>query len=340
VVRVPIRAAREQYLMVIEGGLPVAFAWPAVIHIVMAGAGELGSGLPAPRVPALTAGIDPASGGDAEFPVILLGHGLKRGYYVAERLVWRLPATVIETVSPPPVAGLTHAVQTDEGDCYWVADPAWLLDSVAEPSLEVPPAPPWTPPPVRALDPADVAPIELSFDEVVPLGMLEPPPSDAARAAEAREAAPPAPPSAAPTTAPAPSAPATGFRAALVAEDSITASIFLARLLEQQGYLVRTVDSAVDLARELARGDWALVCVDVELPDGRGRDYLRAVREAHEHAHARHPGPATLVALVRDPDDLADAQAAGIPRVLRKPVTREALELLLRRVDSGAGGAS
>jgi 5,10-methylenetetrahydrofolate reductase len=64
------------------------------------------------------------------------------------------------------------------------------------------------------------------------------------------------------------------------------------------------------------------------------------VREAHERAHARHPGPATLVALVRDPDDLADAQAAGIPRVLRKPVTREALELLLRRVDSGAGGAS
>ncbi len=355
-VRVPIDAAREQYLMVIEGGLPVAFAWPAVIHIVMAGAGELGSGLPAPRVPAFAAGAEPAAGAAAEFPVVLLGHGLKRGYYVADRLVWRLPASPIETVTPPPVAGLTHAVQTDEGDCYWVADPAWLLQSVAEPSLEVAPAPAWAPPPepVRALDEADVAAIELLPDEVEPLGAPEPAPRDEfVRAADAahspavepppapaREAAPSATPSVTTSADQGTPAPAAVFRAALVAEDSITASIFLARLLEQQGYLVRTVDSAADLARELARGDWALVCVDVELPDGRGRDHLRAVRETHERAHAGHPGPSALVALVRDREDLAEAQAAGISRVLRKPVTREALEQFLLRMGARAGGAS
>ena len=82
------------------------------------------------------------------------------------------------------------------------------------------------------------------------------------------------------------------------------------------------------------------MCVDVELPDGRGCDHLRAVREAHERAHAAHPGPAALVALVRDPEDVAEAQAAGISRVLRKPFDKEALVELLRRVGVLAGGVA
>jgi len=129
-----------------------------------------------------------------------------------------------------------------------------------------------------------------------------------------------------------------GSRAALVAEDSITASIFLARLLEQQGFLVRTVGTAAELAAELARGDWALICVDVELPDGQGREHLRAVREASERLQAAGAGPVALIALVRDPDDVAEAQAAGITRALRKPFNREGLEILLRRIGAIAGG--
>ena len=408
VVRVPIHAAREQFLMVIEGGLPVAFAWPAVIHIVMASADELNAGLSAPRVPALIAGAGPTAGegaaGAPEFPVVLLGRGLKRGYYVADRLVWRLPAIPIETVEPPPLAGLTHAVQTEEGDCYWVADPAWLLQSVADPVLEVPPPAAWSPPPepIRILGDDDVSLIELLPSEVEPFSTAEPhaasaiapvpepviapvpepepesvfeavpepepePVFEAVPKPEPEpviEALPPTPPApetsfrahppqcpARPAAAtvvpgepreaqPAPPARASGFRAALVAEDSITASIFLARLLEQHGFLVRTVDTAAELARELGRGDWALVCVDVELPDARGRDHLRAVREAHERAQAAHPGLAALVALVRDPEDVAEAQAAGISRVLRKPFNREALEQLLRRMGAIAGGAA
>jgi CheY-like chemotaxis protein len=387
VVRVPTQAAREQYLMVIEGGLPVAFAWPAVIHIVMASSAELSAGLSAPRVPALVEGAGPAAGdtGAAEFPVVLLGLGLKRGYYVAERLVWRLPAVAIETVAPPPLAGLSHAVQTEEGDCYWVADPAWLLQSIEPPALEVPPASAWAPPPPPpVLADADVNMIELLPDEVEPLSAAAPratePPAPAAPAIAppsppepATEASPPAaapappqpepvseasapaaaplrpaatpppaaaPPREAPATSPSapPAAKPSGFRAALVAEDSITASIFLARLLEQQGFLVRTVDSAAELARELVRGDWSLVCVDVELPDGRGREHLTATREAHERAHAAHAGPSALVALVRDADDLAEAQAAGISRVLRKPFDRGALAQLLGRIGLRMGG--
>jgi len=342
VARVPIHAAREQFLMVIEGGLPIAFAWPAVIHIVMARAEELSAGLSAARVPSLVQGPAPedAVTGSTEFPLVLLGHGLKRGYYVAERLVWRLPAVPIETVAPPPVAGLTHAVQSEEGDCYWVADPAWLLRAVEEPTLEVPGLAEWAPmpEPIRVLGETDIRPIELLPADVEALEEVEPQ-AGLASVPEPEpviEALPPAPPAPAPKAAPH----APGSRAALVAEDSITASIFLARLLEQQGFLVRTVETAAELASELARGDWALVCVDVELPDGRGRAHLRAAREAHERAHARGPGLSALVALVRDPEDVAEAQAAGISRVLRKPFDREGLEQLLRRIGAIAGGAA
>ncbi len=101
---------------------------------------------------------------------------------------------------------------------------------------------------------------------------------------------------------------------------------------------MRTVDTAAELARELVRGDWSLVCVDVELPDGRGREHLTATREAHERAHAAHAGPSALVALVRDADDLAEAQAAGISRVLRKPFDRGALAQLLGRIGLRMGG--
>ncbi|HEY6867993.1 MAG TPA: hypothetical protein VI792_12095, partial [Candidatus Eisenbacteria bacterium] len=119
VVRVPVQAERDQFLMVVENGVPIALPWPAVLHIVMARTDEIESGLAAPRVPSpVQAAPAEARARVAEVPVVLLGLGLKRGYFVADRLVWKFPAAVIETMSPPPAAGLTHAVQTDEGDGY------------------------------------------------------------------------------------------------------------------------------------------------------------------------------------------------------------------------------
>ena len=49
-VRVPIHAARAQYLMLIEGDLPVAIPWHSVLHIVMARTAELEHDLAAPRI--------------------------------------------------------------------------------------------------------------------------------------------------------------------------------------------------------------------------------------------------------------------------------------------------
>ena len=112
------------------------------------------------------------------------------------------------------------------------------------------------------------------------------------------------------------------LRTALVAEDSITARIFLARLLARLGFDVRTVDTAAALRAELERGAWSLACVDVELPDETGAAFLAGLV-------ARHGARTPFLALVRDAEDRAAARHAGIERMLRKPFDHQELEQVL-----------
>jgi len=106
---------------------------------------------------------------------------------------------------------------------------------------------------------------------------------------------------------------------ALVAEDSITARIFLERLLERRGFDVGAVESARALRAALERPDWSVVFVDVDLPDARGAEHLGEVAGLG----------ATVVALVRDAADERVAAAQGITRTLRKPFDADALGRLL-----------
>lgn len=117
----------------------------------------------------------------------------------------------------------------------------------------------------------------------------------------------------------------------LIAEDSIAARHFLARLFEQRGRETVTVDRAADLRALLDTRRWEMVCVDVELPDARGRAFLedtRALLAARE---------VPMVALVRDDEDTRLAEASGIRRWLRKPFDRDELEHLLARLGRLAG---
>jgi DNA-binding response OmpR family regulator len=112
-----------------------------------------------------------------------------------------------------------------------------------------------------------------------------------------------------------------------VAEDSLTARMFLSRHLQMQGFEVRAVDCAADLRRELASRAWALVCVDIELPDARGTKLVREVVGSQTLSVA----PAAVVVLVRDRADMRMAAEAGVQRTLRKPYdAREVVELLDR----------
>ena len=119
--------------------------------------------------------------------------------------------------------------------------------------------------------------------------------------------------------------------AVLIAEDSIAARLFLARLFEQRGRATVEVASAAELRARLAARRWELVCVDVDLPDASGRSFLEEIRE--RLAALEIP----MVALVRDDEDTGLAEASGVRRWLRKPFDRDELEHLLARLGRMAG---
>lgn len=200
------------------------------------------------------------------------------------------------------------------------------IESLGLHGFESAPAPAPEPEPMP--EPIPESPSVLSADWVEPL-RFEPevPPSVPveAKVVVAPIASPQSPSSEAVVQSPRPE------RSALVAEDSIIARVFLTRLLEQQGYRVHGVATAIELRSALARGGYSIVFADVELPDGRGVELLRPL--AVEAFGAGVP----LVALVRDAADSDTARAAGVGHHLRKPYERESLDRLLLRLQQLSG---
>jgi DNA-binding response OmpR family regulator len=106
---------------------------------------------------------------------------------------------------------------------------------------------------------------------------------------------------------------------ALVAEDSITAAMFLTRLLEASGVRCRTVDTVSALRAALDERRWDLLLVDVDLPDAEASAGLTVARD--------HGAP--VVALVRDRFDEVLARAAGVTDWLRKPFDQEEVQRMV-----------
>jgi CheY-like chemotaxis protein len=299
IVRVPAFATRPSYLMAERGGARIAIPWHAVLELRMAPGGDADHASHGARSftplahDVIDAGAAPLR---YEQPVVLVAHGLKRGYCTVERLIWRMAATPC-ALPPNAPDGTTEAVATDDGEVFVVASPERLLAQIDTPSFQAHPV----------FDAAPRVPT-LTRSNVVPL----PASTAVAEPAVAAPAAPPAPARAAEV---------------LVAEDSIAARLFLVRLLEQQGLVVTSVATSSQLMRRLGERPWALVFTDVELPDAQGVDWLRAVTEAAAALHA----PPRVVALVRDRADLDIARIAEVTDTLLKPFGREPLAALLAR---------
>ena len=348
--RVPVLARRGTYLLLEQGTLGLAIPWHAVIQIRMLRSDPIAETSRWQGVPVLPP-FALAPRAVAERPVVLIGLGLKRAFAVADRLVWRMPADSIAGALPNPGGGLTRAVGTGDGQVFWVAEPSLLLRDVEPPPLPQlrsrtagpaagaragiftvrPPARPAAMPRPRLaeLRPEDVEPLS-NAPVSAPASRPDPVPA-AAPVAPRLEPVPPRPAAAAAPVAPRlevaqprPAAAATAprMRRALIAEDSITARVFLWRLLEQHGFEVHIVTSADGLRGALGRGPWTAIFADVELPDAHRGDHLRALE------HPAGSSSATI-ALVRDAEDEAWAASAGVRHTLRKPFEREALERLL-----------
>ncbi len=296
VMRVPLVTPRALHLMVEQGALKLALPWTSVIRVLMLPAGEIEerARLLAPDVPLLPP-LAPLTHGDDERPVVLIASGLLRGLMTADRLVWRLGAESCPAPGPAP-APLHEAVLGDDGEIYWVADPAVLLAPLPLPAAASRPGGPSSEVTLEAVD-------------VHPLPLFAPA-SDAVQQQERVEARP----------------------RALVVEDSITARIFLTRMLESRGFEVRPVADALDALRELGSRPWHLICADVELADVRGTGWLRMLQER------AGPGP-VIAALVRDRADRDVAHSVGISRTLRKPFDESEVDALVQELHAGMRGA-
>lgn len=317
IVRVPSFALRPSYLMVIQGGLRLAIPWHSVLRLRMLSPAEMVANGWRQGHPVLDFLATPSPTA-IEYPVVLVGHGLKRGHFIADRLVWRLAAEPVENEWGSPATGLRDTVRSEEGEIFWVAEPGRLLQHLPVPEPELrSPAP--APAPLPTLTDRDVEPLDA--------GGAEPAPGSTAGVEQRPEAHRP---EAAIRPAPPPAAPAGAARRrlALVAEDSITARVFLTRMLFQQGIEVEAVSTATELLERLVTARWDLVFVDVELPDGHGAAWLARAREA---AALAAPG-ARVIALLRDRADLQAAREAGVSLTLAKPVRPEDLARLLAAV--------
>jgi CheY-like chemotaxis protein len=238
------------------------------------------------------------------------------------------PATTPPACEPaqPPAEGAAPGVGAPRsGELTGAEQRAGAAPEVARHAVPTPavaaPLPVLTRERVEPLEPE--APTAGAPSAAAPGPVVSSTASDPAAPASAPEAGAPAAPAAGQAST-APAAPERRLRSALVAEDSITAQIFLRRLLEQRGFQVSAVTSAGALRSELARGGWSIVLADVELPDSTGGAHLGQLGPQPIGAG----GPA-IVALVRDAEDVSRAQRAGVPHALWKPFVQEDLDGLL-----------
>ena len=225
IVRVPLHTGSEVYLMLVHGGVPIAIPWHAVLRLRMAGAtavAERPSLSEWPVIESPLGGRAPGAhpGEEAgDLPLALIAHGRKRGWLVADRLVWRLQAEPVEAAEGAPAPGLTTMVETEEGERYWVAEPAWLLHSIEAPPLHRAPVAAPGPrtsdekrvaaPPSAPMSAASV-PAEPLAEAHAPAPQREEPVAPASAAPRAEAPAPAPAPQREEPVAPAPAAPHAG----------------------------------------------------------------------------------------------------------------------------------
>jgi CheY-like chemotaxis protein len=107
-------------------------------------------------------------------------------------------------------------------------------------------------------------------------------------------------------------------------DDSLVARVFLTRLLERRGYIVEQAADAAECWSLLPEQEWAVLLIDVALPDARGRQHVADIV-----AFGAQSGGVPVVALTRDAAEEREALMAGAVASLRKPFEATAVDDLL-----------
>jgi len=116
----------------------------------------------------------------------------------------------------------------------------------------------------------------------------------------------------------------------LLVEDNEETLKFLALILRQHGYRVRTAESLARALEALTAEDFDLVVSDIDLGDGSGLELMRAIRSGC-------PIPGIALSGFGTEEDIAQSRAVGFSFHLTKPVDVRKLTSALEEVAQTAG---
>lgn len=112
----------------------------------------------------------------------------------------------------------------------------------------------------------------------------------------------------------------------LIIEDALAVQALLATVLRGDGYWVSAASSAGEANEQLAKGDFDLVLLDVQLPDGNGLALARRLRQGD-----RRPG-IIIVSSAGLPEQRAEGLEIGADDYITKPVFPRELLARVRNV--------
>lgn len=109
----------------------------------------------------------------------------------------------------------------------------------------------------------------------------------------------------------------------LIVESNDVLRTMLFTILRHQPVAVDTAPSTDAALQKVARCDYALIIVDVDMPDGAGERFITSFRE-------ERPGATSFVLAVRDPRTDVFLDPQFVSAVLNKPIEVDILGELVR----------
>ena len=109
----------------------------------------------------------------------------------------------------------------------------------------------------------------------------------------------------------------------LIVESNEALRVLLLTILRHQPLAVDTATSAEAALQRVSNCDYALILVDVDLPDEEGVHFIRTFRE-------QHPEATSFIMAVRDPKNEVFLDPSLVSAVLNKPLEIDTLAEVVR----------
>ena len=110
----------------------------------------------------------------------------------------------------------------------------------------------------------------------------------------------------------------------LVAEDDVQVASWLKRVFEDDGHIVEVAYTGLDALHTALENNFALIVIDLDLPELDGISVVRKVRAAGRH------GPVLIMTAAHSDEDVENGLDAGADDFLTKPVSVQVLRARAR----------